>query len=78
MKGLAAILGAKVPKAPTSEPAMKAAASVGKPKGSEMEFFKLASEASAAGDHEAAASALRSGVKACMSSYEASEPDEME
>lgn len=37
--------------------------------GSEMEFARIASEASAAGDHEAAAEALVSAIKACMSSY---------
>lgn len=36
---------------------------------SEMEFARLASEASAAGDHDAAAEALVSAIKACMSSY---------
>lgn len=40
---------------------------------SEMEFARLASEASAAGDHEAAAEALVSAIKACMTSYGAKE-----
>lgn len=37
--------------------------------GSEMKYARLASEAIADGDHDAAADALVSMVKACMSSY---------
>lgn len=76
MKGLAALLGAKVGKSPfgakpSMEPkeAPEEEAEEESEGGSEMEFFKLASEASEAGDHEAAAKAFKSGVKACMSGY---------
>lgn len=64
---LKALLGAMKPKGSTAPEAPEEEAEESESGGSEMEFFKLASEASAAGDHEAAAKALRSGVKACMS-----------
>lgn len=68
MKGLALVLGGK-PKN-DSEPAEGA-----KPHDSAMEFARLASEASAAGDHDAAARAIVNAIKACKGvSYEA-EPD---
>lgn len=37
--------------------------------GSEMEFARIASESTAAGDHEAAAEALVNAIKACLASY---------
>jgi hypothetical protein len=37
--------------------------------GSEVEFARLASEATASGDHDAAAKAIVSAIKACMRSY---------
>lgn len=61
MKGLALVLGGK-PK-DDSEPASTTEA---KPKDSAMEFARLASEASAAGDHDSAAKALVNAIKACM------------
>lgn len=70
MKGLAEVLGTatKGPKPPLpTEPAEPE-----KPEtdaSSEMTFARLASEASAAGDHDAAAEALVSAIKACVSSY---------
>jgi hypothetical protein len=63
-----ALLGAMKPKAsaaPTFAPKEEAEETEGGD--SAMEFFKLASEASAAGDHEAAAQAFKSGVEACKS-----------
>lgn len=67
LKGLAAAMKPKgfAAKAAPEEEAEEEASEGG----SEMEFFKLASEASASGDHEAAAKALKSGVEACMSGY---------
>jgi hypothetical protein len=63
-----ALLGAMKPKASSAPKfAPEEEAEEEESGGSEMEFFKLASEASAAGDHEAAAQAFKSGVKACMS-----------
>ncbi len=66
LKGLAGVMKAKasVTKAEPEEEAGESESG-----GSEMEFFKLASEASASGDHEAAAKAFKSGVKACLSGY---------
>ncbi len=68
LKGLAGVMKAKAPvtKAEPEEEEAEESESSG---GSEMAFFKLASEASASGDHEAAAKAFKSGVKACLSSY---------
>lgn len=83
MKGLALILsgakkgpmgGAKPSMGPPSEPD---ADEVGGPPdadaddsgSSEMKYARIASEAIADGDHDAAADALVSMVKACMSSY---------
>ncbi len=70
IKGLALVLGkSSAPKGPlgakpeAEEPEEESAG------GSEKELAKLASEASAAGDHDAAADALVSMVKACMGSY---------
>lgn len=68
MKGLASAMKPKGPMA-AGGPAEEAAEGETEDSGSELKFFQLASEASAAGDHEAAAKALQSGVKACMSSY---------
>jgi hypothetical protein len=73
MKGLALIMGMKpkggpkgppVGAEPEEEEETEAAAG-----GSETKFARIASEAIADGDHEAAASALVSMVKACMGSY---------
>ncbi len=69
MKGLALVLGApkggpKPSDGPKSEPAMPAAEEGSG--GSEKEFARIASEAIAAGDHEAASDALVSLVKACQ------------
>lgn len=70
MKGLAAILAPKegkpspFGKEPKSDPMMPVAEEA-EEAGSEVEFAKLASEAIAAGDHDAAADALVSLVKAC-------------
>lgn len=69
MKGLALVLGKgpkdpKSPVPPADEPEKPETDASG-----EMELARLASEASAAGDHEAAAEALVSMVKACMGSY---------
>lgn len=66
MKGLAIVLGGK-PKNDSEG----ATADEAKPKDSAMEFARLASEASAAGDHESAAKALVNMVKACKGGYEA-------
>ncbi len=68
MKGLALVLGApkggsKPPGEPKSAPSMAAAEEDSG--GSEKEFARIASEAIAAGDHDAAADALVSLVKAC-------------
>lgn len=68
MMGLKGLAAAMKPKGPVAKAAPEEAEETSEG-GSEMEFFKLASEASASGDHEAAAKALASGVKACMSSY---------
>ncbi len=76
MKGLALIMGmkpkggAKAPpfgKPADEEPEEEAEASEGG--GSEKEYAKLAAEAIADGDTDAAADALVSMVKACMGSY---------
>jgi len=70
MKGLAELLGKKsMTPSPFEKPKPEVEAEESEHGGSEMEFFKLASEASAEGDHEAAAKAFKSGVKACMSGY---------
>lgn len=84
MKGLALILGGakkgpmgKMPMGPTSpEPdadeaggAPDADADDSSSGGSEAKFARIASEAIADGDHDAAADALVSLVKSCMSSY---------
>ncbi len=66
-KGLMGAMGK--PKGPVA-PAPKEEAEEVETGGSAMEFFKLASEASASGDHEAAASAFKSGVEACYSGKE--------
>ncbi len=62
MKGLLAILAPKPKSADEPEPKGKAG-------GSELEFARLASEASAAGDHDAAAKAMVNAIKACLRSY---------
>lgn len=79
MKGLALILGPKAskgafkgppkgfPKGEESEPEEETEES--ESGGSEKEYARLASEATADGDHDAAADALVSMVKACMGSY---------
>jgi hypothetical protein len=69
MKGLALILGkAGSPKGGAAEPE-KPEAPEEKSGSSEREYARLASEAIADGDHDAAADALVSMVKACMGSY---------
>lgn len=65
MKGLAAILGAKGPaKAPAALEMPGEAVEEEETGGSAKEFARLASEAIADGDHEAAADALVSLVRA--------------
>ncbi len=67
MKGLALIIGPKAKAGPEkSEPAEAEESEAG---GSEKEYARIASEAIADGDHEAASDALVSMVKACMGSY---------
>lgn len=66
MKGLAIALGQK-PKGPVEEDSEKSKESASG--GSEKEYARLASEAIADGDHDAAADALVSLVKACSRSY---------
>lgn len=66
LKGLASAMKPKGDYASKPEPEEAKESDGG---GSEMEFAKLASEASAAGDHEAAAKAMVSAIKACMTSY---------
>ena len=74
MKGLAIVLGGKPKNDSEGAPADEA-----KPKDSAMEFARLASEASAAGDHESAARALVNAIKACKSeSYAPPGADEEE
>lgn len=66
MKGLAIVLGGK-PKNDSDG----ASADEAKPKDSAMEFARLASEASAAGDHDSAAKALINAIRAYKAtSYE--------
>lgn len=74
MKGLLAILGSKGPpklgdskEMPAKEPAEDAEES--ETGSSEKEYARLASEAIADGDHDTAADALVSLVKACSRSY---------
>lgn len=77
-KGLKGFASAMKPKGPTPFAApMKEEADESSPDseagGSELEFAKIASEASAAGDHDAAAKAMVSAIKACMGSDYSSE-----
>lgn len=67
MKGLALVLSPKGP--PKGDEAAPAEAKESAAGGSEKEYARLASEAIADGDHDAAADALVSMVKACMGSY---------
>ncbi len=69
-KGLALILSSKAPKGPPAkdEP-VEPDADDAESGGSEKQYAKLASEAIADGDHEAAADALVSMVKSCMDAY---------
>lgn len=64
MKGLAAVLGLK-PKGPVPEEDSEATEESESGGGSAKSFARLASEAIADGDHDAAADALVSLVKAC-------------
>jgi hypothetical protein len=63
-KGSAAKLGPKPPVAPVEEQE-KPETDASPEKG----FARMASEATASGDHDAAADALVSAIKACMSGY---------
>lgn len=73
MKGLAIVLGGKPKNDSKPEPTAEA-----EPKDSALEFARLASEASAAGDHESAAKALVSMVKACKATPYAPPEEEEE
>jgi hypothetical protein len=68
VKGLALVLSPKSPKASEKDES-EPATDEDEEGGSEKEYARLASESSAAGDHDAAADALVSMVKACMGSY---------
>lgn len=69
---LMAALGKKLPAMGEAEESAEGDTSADTPAeevseaGSEMKFAQLASEATAAGDHEAAAKAMVSAIKACM------------
>lgn len=72
MKGLAIALGLK-PKGSLSAKEDGEEAEESESGGSEKEYARLASEAIADGDHDAAADALVSLVKACSRSYRSEE-----